>query len=359
MDHRDIKLLTPGPLTTSASVRAALGRDWGSRHADFLALTARLRHRLAALVAAADTHVTVPVQGSGTFAVEAAITTLVPRDGKLLVPSNGAYAERIAAIAERAGRRVVLRRVAETAPIAPSAVADWLAGDSDITDVALVHCETSSGMLNPLETVGAVVAAAGRRLHVDAMSSFGAIPIEVPRTPMACLIASSNKGLEGVPGLGFVLAERAHLAAAAGTASTLSLDLHAQWQGFERSGEWRFTPPVQVVAGLDAAVDALEAEGGVAARHARYAQNRRILVDGLRELGYRTLLPDALQAPVIVTFEAPAGFDFARFYDGLAARGFVIYPGKLAEAPSFRIGCIGQVFAPDMHRLVEAVRDLS
>jgi 2-aminoethylphosphonate-pyruvate transaminase len=190
------------------------------------------------------------------------------------------------------------------------------------------------------------------------MSSFGAVPIDLGRTRAVSLIASSNKGLEGVPGLGFVIAERAHLAASEGVASTLSLDLHAQWRGFEANGQWRFTPPVQVVAALDAALDALEAEGGVKARHARYRANRDVLVAGMRALGHRALLDDAVQAPVIVTFEAPAGFAFEPFYQGLAAQGFVIYPGKLAEAPSFRIGCIGQVFPDDMRRLVEAVRTL-
>ncbi len=353
-----VLLLTPGPLTTAAATRAALDRDWGSRHGDFVALTARVRARLAALCDAEPSHVAVPVQGSGTSGVEAAITTLVPRRGKLLVASNGAYGERIAAIAQRAGRETVVRRWPETEPVAPDAIARALDDDRAITDVALVHCETSSGILNPLEAVAEAVAARGRRLHVDAMSSIGVVPISLAAAPFASLAASSNKGLEGVPGLAFVLADRAQLAASEGAASTLTLDLHAQWRGFENGGQWRFTPPVQVVAALDAALDALDREGGVAARHARYRANRDVLVAGMRALGHRTLLDDDVQSPTIVTFAAPDMFDFPRLYDGLARAGFVIYPGKLAEAPSFRIGCIGQVFPDDMRRLIDAVRAL-
>ena len=352
---RPALLLTPGPLTTSAATRAALGRDWGSRHADFVALTARLRARLADLCDAAASHVAVPIQGSGTSGVEAAITTLVPRAGRLLVASNGAYAERIAVIAERAGRTTIVRRWPETEAVEPHAIDRALADDPAITDVALVHCETSSGILNPLEAVANVVAAHGRRLHVDAMSSLGVVPISLARAPFASLVASSNKGLEGVPGLAFAVVDRAHLAASAGVASTLTLDLQAQWQGFEAGGQWRFTPPVQVVAGLDAALDELNREGGVAARHARYCANRDTLVAGMRALGHRTLLRDDVQSPTIVTFATPDAFDFTRFYHGLARAGFVIYPGRLAEAPSFRIGCIGQVFPDDMRRLLAAV----
>ena len=350
-----MKLLTPGPLTTSDRTRAALGRDWGSRHGDFVELSERVRRRLVSLAGAAATHEAIPVQGSGTFAVEAAVTTLVPREGRLLVASNGGYAERIVVIARIAGRQVTVLTVPEEQPVTPEAVAAAIEADPAITDVAVVHCETSSGMLNPLAAIARVVRARGRRLHVDAMSAFGTIPIDAAEIAFASLAASSNKGLEGVPGLAFVLAERTHLAASAGQASTLSLDLHAQWRGLSANGQWRFTPPVQVVAALDAALDQLDEEGGVAARNARYRENREVLVGGMRELGYDTLLPDAWQSPVIVTFLTGEKFDFGRLYDGLAARGYVIYPGRLATAPSFRIGCIGQVFADDMRAVVAAV----
>ncbi len=350
-------LLTPGPLTTSARTRAALGRDWGSRDAAFIALSESVRARLAALAGSAGSHVTVPVQGSGTFAVEAAVQSLVPRDGRLLVLVNGAYGRRMAEMASRVGRLGGVLEVAEDQPIPPDGVRAALAGDPAITDVALVHCETTSGLLNPLAAVADAVHAAGRRLILDAMSSFGAVPIDVRATPCVAVIGSANKGLEGVPGLGFVVAELTHLAGCANNAVSLSLDLHAQWRGFEANRQWRFTPPVQVVAALAAALDQLEEEGGVAARHARYQANCAMLIAGMRAHGFATYIDDVHQAPVIVTFRIPAGgwFDFERFYAFLAAQGVVIYPGKLTREPSFRIGCIGAIGRAEMTRALAAV----
>jgi 2-aminoethylphosphonate-pyruvate transaminase len=357
-DFNTTLLLTPGPLTTSAATRAALGRDWGSRDGAFIALSESIRARLAALAGVADTHVAVPIQGSGTFAVEAAIGSLVPRDGRLLVLVNGAYGHRIAAMARRLGRFGAVLEVAENQPIDPDAVAATLAADPSLTDVALVHCETTSGLLNPLAPIAAAVRAAGRRLIVDAMSSFGAVPIDGAATPFSALVGSANKGLEGVPGLGFVIAEIAHLAGCEGNSVSLSLDLWEQWRGFETSRQWRFTPPVQIVAALSAALDQLAAEGGIVARHARYSANRDTLMHGMRALGFEPYIDKALQAPVIVTFRIPPGgwFSFDRFYAFLADRGIVIYPGKLTREPSFRIGCIGAIGPADMARALAAIR---
>ena len=350
-------LLTPGPLTTSARTRAALARDWGSRDADFITLSEGVRARLAALAGGAATHVAVPIQGAGTFAVEAAVQSLVPRQGRLLVLVNGAYGRRIADMASRIGRLGGVLETAEDRPIRADQVRDALAADPAITDVALVHCETTSGILNPLAPIATIVRQAERRLILDAMSAFGAVPIDVAATPCTAVIGSANKGLEGVPGLGFVVAEQAHLATCAQNAVSLSLDLHAQWRGFEANRQWRFTPPVQVVAALAEALDQLEEEGGVPARHARYQANCAMLTAGMRAHGFTTYIDDAHQAPVIVTFRIPPGgwFDFDDFYDFLAARGVVIYPGKLTREPSFRIGCIGAVGAAEMARALAAV----
>lgn len=350
-------LLTPGPLTTSTQTRAALDRDWGSRDADFTAISEGVRRRLTDLAGLTGTHVAVPIQGSGTFAVEAAVQTLVPGDGRLLVLINGAYGRRIAEMAHRLGRGVAILEVPENQAIQPGAVARTLAADPAITDVALVHCETTTGLLNPLADIAACVRDAGRRLLVDAMSSFGAVPIDGMQIPCAALIGSANKGLEGVPGLGFVIADIAHLGTCEGNAVSLSLDLFAQWRGFEANGQWRFTPPVQVVAGLAAALDQLEQEGGIAARHARYARNCALLIQGMRAHGFETYIAAEFQAPVIVTFRIPSGgwFRFAPFYDFLHARGVVIYPGKLTAEPSFRIGCIGAIGPDDMARAITAV----
>lgn len=350
-------LLTPGPLTTSDQTRAAMNRDWGSRDIGFIRMSEAVRQRLARLAGVGATHVAVPVQGSGTFAVEAALQTLVPRDGKLLVLVNGAYGRRIVEIMRRIGRAAVMLPVPEHGAVPPDAVADALDADRSITDVALVHCETTTGLLNPLDGIARSVAARGRRLILDAMSSFGAVPIDAAATPCTAVIGSANKGLEGVPGLGFVIADASYLARCDGNAVSLSLDLHAQWRGFEANGQWRFTPPVQVVAALSTALDQLDEEGGVAARHARYSRNCAALVTGMTALGFETYIEPDVQAPVIVTFRIPAGdwFDFEAFYAFLHARGVVVYPGKLTEEPSFRIGCIGAIGPADMKRALDAI----
>ena len=354
-------LLTPGPLTTRLATRQAMLRDWGSRDPAFIALTAELRARLLAIAQGEATHVCVPLQGSGTFIVEAAVATLVRPTDKLLVLANGAYGERIAAIAGRLGRPVEVLRWPEDRPVEARRVAEALRADPGLTHVALVHCETTTGLLNPLAEVAEAVAGAGRRLLLDAMSSFGAIGIDLRSVPVTAVMASANKCLEGVPGIGFALIEREALARSAGVSPSVSLDLHDQWRGFEKDGQWRFTPPVQVVAALVEALRQLEAEGGPAARLARYRENLRTLLAGMRRLGFEPYLEESVQAPIIATFRVPEDrpFRFASFYDALAARGFLIYPGKLTQAETFRIGCIGAVDRRDFERLLEAVAEVS
>ena len=352
-------LLTPGPLTTAIETRRAMLRDWGSRDPAFIALTAEMRARLLSVAGGEGTHAAVPLQGSGTFIVEAAIATLVAPGDKLLVLVNGSYGERMVAIARRMGRAVEALRWPEDRPVEPARVAEALRADAAITHVALVHCETTTGILNPLEAIAAVVEEGGRALLLDAMSSFGALPIDLAATPVTAVLASSNKCLEGVPGLGFALVRPAALERAKGVSPSLSFDLHAQWKGFEADGQWRFTPPVQVVAALVEALRRLEAEGGPAARLARYQDNFDTLWAGMRRLGFALFLDEAVQAPIIATFHLPAerGLAFRPFYDALAARGFLIYPGKLTQAETFRIGCIGALDRGDFERLLGAVSE--
>ncbi len=354
-------LLTPGPLTTSAATREAMLADWGSREPDFIALTAELRQRLLNVVNANDAYAAVPLQGSGTFVVEAAIASLLGPDAKLLVLINGAYGERMLSIANGYGRRVEALTWPENEAIDPGAVAEALEADKTITHVAMVHCETTAGLLNPLEAVAQAVHRAGRELIVDAMSGFGALPINLAATPVAVVLASSNKCLEGAPGLGFAIVKRTMLEAASGVSPSMSLDLHGQWRGFEHNGQWRFTPPVQVVAALVEALRQLEIEGGPPARLARYRANFEVLASGMSRLGFQLYLDPKLQAPIIATFRTPddGAFLFESFYRRLAARGFVIYPGKLTKGPSFRIGCIGAVTPDDFKQLIDAVADIA
>jgi 2-aminoethylphosphonate-pyruvate transaminase len=354
-------LLTPGPLTTRTETRRAMLRDWGSRDPAFIALTAEMRARLLAVAQGEATHACVPLQGSGTFIVEAAVATLVRPEDKLLVLANGAYGERIATIAQRMARRVEVSRWPEDRPVEAGGVAEALRADPALTHVALVHCETTTGLLNPLAEIAEVVAGAGQRLLLDAMSSFGAIGIDLHAVPVTAVMASSNKCLEGVPGIGFALVEQAALARCAGVSPSVSLDLHDQWRGLEKDGQWRFTPPVQVVAALVEALRRLETEGGPPARLGRYRENCRTLLSGMRRLGFEPFLDESVQAPIIVTFRMPdrrPPLRFGSFYDALAARGFLIYPGKLTRAETFRIGCIGALDPQDFERLLAAVAEI-
>jgi 2-aminoethylphosphonate-pyruvate transaminase len=353
-------LLTPGPLTTAMSVRQAMLRDWGSRDEAFVALNAAVLRRLVELVHGGGSHVAVPLQGSGTFVVEAMLGTLVPRDGKVLALVNGAYGERIVRMAGYHGREVSTVVDPEDKPSDVERLDAALAADPAITHVAAVYCETTSGILNPIERIAEITARHGRRLLIDAMSAFGALPLDARAIAFDAVAASSNKCLEGVPGMGFAIVRERALMASAGNAPALSLDLHDQHAAMQKNGQWRFTPPTHVLAAFHEALAQHATEGGIEGRGARYRDNCRILVKGMCRLGFETLLPDALQAPIIVTFKMPRDprFAFETFYDLLRRRGYVIYPGKLTVAPSFRIGCIGHLGPAEMEGAVAAVGEV-
>jgi 2-aminoethylphosphonate-pyruvate transaminase len=304
-------------------------------------------------------YVCVPMQGSGTFSVEAAIGTLVPASGKALILINGAYGKRMAKICDYYRRAYEILKWPEDTPNDPQAVDQKLASDPALTHVLGVHCETTTGILNPVERIGEVVAKHRRRFLIDAMSAFGAIELDARKTSFDAVMASSNKCLEGVPGMGFVIVKEEYLRGCEGNAPSLSLDLYDQWKSMEANAQWRFTPPVHSIVAFDQAIREHEAEGGVAGRGARYRRNCEILVGGMRELGFETLLPDELQAPIIVTFHMPAdpNFDFKVFYDKLNVRGYVIYPGKLTVAETFRIGCIGRLHEEQMRGALAAIRE--
>lgn len=352
-------LLTPGPLTTSYAVKQAMLRDWGSWDADFRAMTADMRRRLLALtgdqIGAYDC---VPLQGSGSYCVEAMLGSFVPKDGKVLVLANGAYGLRAAQTMQIIGRAYTLIDKGDYLPPRGSEVAAALDADPSITHVIAIHCETSSGILNPVQEIADVVLAKGRKLLVDSMSAFGAVDLDVRNIPYEAMVSSANKCIEGVPGFGFVIAKKTALEAAKGNCHSLSLDVHAQWATMEKTGQWRFTPPTHVVAAFIEALKMHEAEGGVPARGARYTKNRDVMVSGMRQLGFETLLADNWLSPIIVTFFCPAdkNFVFDRFYGLMKDKGFIIYPGKLTVVDSFRVGCIGRMDEHVMRKVVEAAR---
>jgi len=329
-------LLTPGPLTTSETVKEAMLTDWCTWDADYnVHIVEEIRKSLVALATKqTDEYTSVLLQGSGTYCVEAVIGSTVKPGDKLLILSNGAYGDRMGNIAEYHGINYDMLAFDETEQVSVSYVDDYLAHNAEITHVSVVHCETTTGVLNPLKEIAHIVKMHGKKLIVDAMSSFGGVPLDVEELGIDFLISSANKCIQGVPGFGFIIARKSELMRCKGVSKSLSLDIYDQWETMEKGhGKWRFTSPTHVVRAFKQAMDELAEEGGVEARHQRYCKNHKVLVDGMRSLGFKTLLPDAIQSPVITSFLYPnADFDFKSFYAQLKERGFVIYPGKISQA---------------------------
>jgi 2-aminoethylphosphonate-pyruvate transaminase len=350
-------LLTPGPLTTSPATREAMLRDWGSWDAAFNQITQSVCADLVGIVHGEKNYVCVPLQGSGTFAVEAALGTLVPKSGRVLVPNNGAYCARLIKILQRLRIAYVELPLRDDQPVTATMLADAFARDPHLTHVAQVHLETSAGLLNPLDELAAVCRQHGKSLIVDAMSSFGALPIDLRHGGIDALVSASGKCLEGVPGMGFVIVRQSVLEAAEGRSPSLALDLHDQYAYMKKTTQWRFTPPTHVVAALRCALDRFIEEGGQPARGARYARNCAALIDGMKALGFTPFLAADVQAPVIVTFHAPRDtrWDFAAFYAAVRDAGYVLYPGKLTQVETFRVGCIGAIDVNEMHNAVAAI----
>ena len=356
----DPLLLTPGPLTTSKAVKAVMVHDWGSRDAAFLKINQTVLDRLPEVINGVGSHVTVPVQGSGTFAVEAMLTSFVPPGGKVLILINGAYGQRAKKICEIARRQVAVHETPEDTPPNLDEIKRVLKADAAISHVFAVHCETTSGILNPIAEIAALCQRHDKRLLIDAMSAFGALPLDVHKVHCDAVAASSNKCIEGIPGLGFVLAREPALIEVKGNATTLVLDLFEQWQNFKKTGQYRFTPPIHVIVSFHQALEEFFAEGGQPGRLKRYANNCKVLLDGMGAMGFKPLLSHNLQAPIIVTFHMPKdpAFHFQTFYDRLKDRGYVIYPGKLTVADSFRIGCIGRIDGTQMQAFLANVAEV-
>lgn len=358
----DYLLLTPGPLSTTATVRAAMLQDSCTWDADYNQdVVEPIRRELVRLATGPEyqsDYSAVLLQGSGSYVVESVLGSAIGVDECLLIINNGAYGARMGEMACCLGLRHHELDCGETTRPEPAAIEAMLARHPEITHLAMVHCETTTGMLNPLEEVAALCQRRGIRLIVDAMSSFGGIPIDMGRLGIEFLISSANKCIQGVPGFGFVIARRAALTACAGRARSVSLDLHAQWQTMEQQGgKWRFTSPTHTVLAFAQALRELDEEGGITARHQRYSENQRTLVDGMAALGFAPLLPEEWQSPIITAFYSPAHPDyrFADFYQRLKGQGFVIYPGKVSQADCFRIGNIGDVTPERVRALLAAM----
>ncbi|MDE0811601.1 MAG: 2-aminoethylphosphonate--pyruvate transaminase [Alphaproteobacteria bacterium] len=362
---KDKTLFTPGPLTTSQSVKQAMLRDLGSRDTDFIQTVRQIRRILldvagvpGADVAGDHGYEVVLMQGSGTFGLESVIGSTVPMDGKLLVIINGAYGDRVANIARVL--KIETTTLEYSSNVAPSAadVDRVLTEDKAITNVFVVHCETTSGIMNPIEQIGAVVARHRKTYFVDSMSAFGAVPFDFEKCKIDFLVSSANKCIEGVPGFSFVICRRSSLLAAEGCARSVSLDLLAQWRGLETNGQFRFTPPTHSILAFEQALCELVAEGGVDGRATRYRANNQTLLLGMREIGFAEYLLREQQGVIITAFCYPdhPRFLFDDFYRRLNEKGFVIYPGKVSNIDCFRIGNIGRLFRSDILALLAAVR---
>ena len=354
-------LLTPGPLTTSRNVKLAMLADWGSRDVEFRQLVADIRKRLLELANCDSRYECVIMQGSGTFAIEAALGSLCPVfRQKTLVIANGAYGDRAAQILKRLNRPFAKVDKGDSAAPTVGEIVEALEADADISHVWMIHCETTSGIVNPIIEIGLAVKRRGLTFMVDAMSSFGAIPIDMAGMDMDVMVSSSNKCIEGVPGFSYVLVKRGLLEASAGVSHSVVLDLHEQWRGLQANGQFRFTPPTHALVAFHQALKEHEAQGGVAARGTRYARNADVLIDGMREMGFSTLLEDNMAGPIIQTFPTPRdpNFHFESFYEALRKRGFAIYPGKLTKRPSFRIGTIGQIDEIVIAAALAAIREV-
>lgn len=360
--ERNYLLLTPGPLSTSETVRHAMLQDWCTWDKDYNeGIVTPLRHDLLAIAGLDEAdYTTVLLQGSGTYCVEATIGATVRPEDKLLILANGAYGKRMAQIADYYKLNYVLVSLGETELVTGEVARKALEANPDVTHLSMVHSETTTGLLNPIEEVAEVIRGRGITFIVDAMSSFAGVPIDIKGLGIDFLVSSANKCIQGVPGFGFIIAKKDKMLATKGNARSLSLDIYAQWETMEKGhGKWRFTSPTHVVRAFYQAMQELKEEGGIEARHRRYVENHRTLVDGMRALGFQTLLSDDKQGCIITSFLYPsADFDFADFYNKLKGKGFVIYPGKISDADTFRIGNIGDIFPSDIKALLEAIREV-
>ncbi len=347
------KLLTPGPLTTTETVKQEMLVDHCTWDNDYKQITQHIRKELLRIAHVSEEEYTaVLMQGSGTFGVESVLTSAVGRNGKLLIAANGAYGERMEEIAKHAGLSYKILHFPYNETPDADVIAKEIKNDPDITHVSMVHCETTSGILNNITSVAEAVKGLGRTFIIDAMSSFGGVDIDMTALGIDFLISSANKCIQGVPGFSFILCRRSELEKCKGNAVSLSLDLYDQWQGMEKDGKWRFTSPTHVVLAFAKALEELDAEGGVPARFARYIENNRLLIEKMRNLGFQTYL-DNNQSPIITTFLYPdrADFSFEEMYNFIKERGYAIYPGKVTDADVFRIGNIGEIYPEDIEKL--------
>ena len=357
--RHDFYLLTPGPVTVAPSVKQEMLRDRSPNGDEMMAQVNAIRAYMVEICNGVGTHECVPVQGSATIAIEGVNHTQVPKGSTILVIQNGFYGIRLKEVAEGVGHTVVMLELPMTVTPTEADLDAVIDANPGITHMIMCHVDTGTGIYNPIDPLAAVAKRRGIKLLIDAVASFGSFPIDVKAQGIEAVMISPNKGLEGVPGVGIVVCRRDVLESSAGRSPSVVLDLHAQWAFMESRGWWRFTPPTHVLAALAKACERHKAEGGVVARGERYRRNWRRLVDGLRQRGFKTLLPDSVAAPIIATFMDPddPAYDFQKFYAAMERRGIVIFPGRLTAAGTFRIGCMGDIVEEDVSVILDAIEE--
>ncbi|MCP4181361.1 MAG: 2-aminoethylphosphonate--pyruvate transaminase [bacterium] len=355
---KDKVLHTPGPLTTSQGVKHAMLRDLGSRDNEFINIVRNVREKLLRIgEVSSPEYEAIILQGSGTFSLEAVLSSFTPPKGKWLIVVNGAYGKRFAHLAEVLKIDYIALVYEENEIPSIKDIEEYLTTDQEITHISMVHCETTSGIINPIKEVGLLASKYNKGYFVDAMSSFGAVPINITKCNIDYIVSSANKCIEGVPGFSFVIAKRDSMLATEGYARSVCFDLLEQWKGLEKTGQFRFTPPTHSLLAFKQALFEFEEEGGVQARAERYLSNYQILLEGMRKLGFKEYLKAENQGYIITTFHIPedSNFSFDEFYNKLNDYGYVIYPGKVGSAPCFRIGNIGRLFSEDMFNILNTI----
>lgn len=360
----DKKLFTPGPLSTSLTVKKAMLRDLGSRDDEFIGIINYVQKKILDIagLGSNSNYASVLMQGSGTFGVESVMQTVCkPNSTKFLIIENGAYGQRIGKMCKLLGVECQVESFPEDRSVDLNRI-ELLLKEGNYTNIAMVHSETTSGVLNEIEQVGKLV-----KKHlpestfvVDCVSSFGAVPIDLQKSNIDFLITSSNKCIQAVPGFAIVICNKDKLLSCKGNSKSLALDLVDQYEQMEKTSQFRFTPPTHTILAFQEALHELEREGGSTARYNRYSNNHKILRDALAELGFKDLVPLKEQSKIINTFHYPndKNFDFEEFYKRLSDKGKIIYPGKITKAPCFRIGNIGDLHAQDMHDLIDSIKEV-
>lgn len=355
----DTRLFTPGPLNTSAQVRAAMNTDVGSRTPTLSEVTRKIRASLQEIANCSPDYTAVLLQGSGTFALEAMVTSLLTtQEHFVLVVSNGVYGDRIGQICQVHGIKHILLKLETTMPINASLVEEALRQNNKITHIVAVQFETAIGVLNDVNSLLQVAAIHNCEVMIDAMSSFGALPIDYSSPALTAVASSANKCLHSVPGVSFVIVRLEKLLGSANP-RTISLDLKAQYQEFEKSGQWRFTPPTHALLAFSAAIDEFINAGGIQARLQHYSALNKQLIDGLGAINIHPAIATEYRAPMITTFiinNEMLSFKF--LYNELFKYGLVIYPSSFIQEKSFRVGCIGDINSSDIDELINSIEHI-